>query len=379
MTELPTPPPGFPPPGSGTSPKRLLWIVNHRTLMAAEVPLLRSLGWEVFIPKLIPDHDPGYRSSAITHEYDAALRLPDTALRVMNAHNFYERVWSPTVEAIVGSYFDVLITNFTYYTTPLSESARKFPGRIVARAFGREHPRTYSEYIEYGRHKRLIQELVAAGDRFTFAQGYANLADNEVAELRRRAHTITLPLPEAARRRQDTWHGSGGDAVFLCPSIHNGPYYQAIYREIKRDFGDLPHVIFGRQDGVVDDPAVLPYMSDDDLFELYARAPVFVYPHTEPRHVHYSPLEAMTIGTPTLYMRGALIDLLAGHADLPGACATVAEMRAKTVALLSGDKPLADAIRSTQHRVLESFAPELARKQWLAVLPPEPGAFEAAP
>ncbi len=33
-----------------------LWIVNHQTLMAAEVPILRSLGWEVFVPKLTP-HD----------------------------------------------------------------------------------------------------------------------------------------------------------------------------------------------------------------------------------------------------------------------------------------------------------------------------------
>ena len=60
-------------------------------------------------------------------------------------------------------------------------------------------------------------------------------------------------------------------------------------------------------------------------------APVFVYPHTEPRHVHYSPLEAMVVGTPTLYLRGALIGVLTDGADLPGACADIAEMHAKAV------------------------------------------------
>ena len=68
--------------------RRLLWIVNHKTLMPAEVPILRSLGWEVFVPKVVPDHDPGFRSAAITWEYDAALGLPRTALAVLNRHNF---------------------------------------------------------------------------------------------------------------------------------------------------------------------------------------------------------------------------------------------------------------------------------------------------
>src|ERR1700726_4866441 len=109
------------PPSS--APRRLLWVVNHRTLMPAEVPILRSLGWEVFVPKVIPDHDPGYRSAAITYEYDAALALPEPALRVLNRHNFYEAGWSPTVEEIVNRYFTVIIAHLSYYTTVTSEAA----------------------------------------------------------------------------------------------------------------------------------------------------------------------------------------------------------------------------------------------------------------
>ena len=60
------------------SKRRLLWIVNHQTLMAAEVPILRSLGWEVFIPKLVPD-DVSYRSAGVSSEWDASLTLPPTA------------------------------------------------------------------------------------------------------------------------------------------------------------------------------------------------------------------------------------------------------------------------------------------------------------
>jgi hypothetical protein len=349
-------------------PRRLLWVVNHRTLMPAEVPILRSLGWEVFVPKIIPSHDTGYRSGAISYEYDSALMLPKTALRVLNHHKFYEQPWSATVEDIINEHFSAIIVSFSFYTMPLHESVHKFSGVIIARTFGREHPRTYTELAEGGQQKVLMSDIGALGDRFIFGQAYNNLAEVEARELRCRAHTITVPLPSEFYRHSKGWRGGCDKAIFLCPSIQKGSYYGDIYDGIKRDFGDLPHVIFGRQVGPVDDPAVMPYLSDEDLVSLYATAPVFVYPHTEPRHVHYSPLEAMIIGTPTLYMRGALIDQLTGSADLPGACRDIEEMREKTKRLLNGDANLAEAIRAAQVQVIEYFSSDLARSQWAAVL-----------
>jgi hypothetical protein len=82
--------------------RRLLWIVNHKTLLQAEVPILRSLGWEVFVPKILPHHDPGFRSAATSYEFDSALGLPPATLAVLNCHNFIERGWPPTVAEIVN-------------------------------------------------------------------------------------------------------------------------------------------------------------------------------------------------------------------------------------------------------------------------------------
>jgi hypothetical protein len=290
---------------------------------------------------------------------------------VLNGHNFFERHWAPTVADIVNFYFDALVVHFTYYTTPLSEAALKFRGVVIARAFGRESPRTYAEFVTQGSHPDLLAELAALEDRFIFGQGYDNLADIEPPEIRRRAHTITVPLPPEVFQHQSEWRGGGTHAVFLCPAILPSfdTYYRDIYEGIKRDFATLPHVIFGRQVGPVNDPAVLPYLTDAQLFNLYVTAPVFVYPHTEPRHVHYSPLEAIVVGTPTLYLRGALIDRLMGGADLPGSCADVSEMLSKAQRLLAGDAVLAEAIRATQRRVLHAFAPDLARQQWAEALP----------
>jgi hypothetical protein len=340
--------------------------------MPAEVPILRSIGWEVFVPKIIPEHDPNYPSAITTYDYDATLTLSTSALLALNRHDFYKHRWSPTVEDIIDRHFDAIISTFSIYTTPLSEAARKFRGQIIARVFGREHPRTYAELAAASRNKDLLPELGAVGNRFVFGQAYGNLADIEPEELRSRRHTITVPLPAKFYNHQNTWRGNGSRAVFTCPWIRPGFHYGNIYDGIKKKFGDLPHLIFGRQYAPFDDPAVLPYLTDTELLDLYAATPVFVYPHTEPRHVHYSPLEAMVVGTPTLYLRGALIDTLTGCADLPGACETIEEMHAKAQRLLSGDRILADAIRATQGQVLETLSPELARRQWEAVLADAP-------
>ena len=350
--------------GSTSKPRRLAWIVNHRTLMPAEVPILRSLGWEVFVPKLIPDHDPGYRSAAITYEYDQSLSISPSALAVLNAHNFYTRDWSPTVARIMNDSFDVVVATLSAYVAPLSEAARKFSGLVVARVFGREHPERYSNIPRVTSRPHLLSEFVALGDRFVFGQGYQNLAEIEDEPFHSRGHTITIPLPSFVFTRENSWKGDGSHAVFLCPATTDQGYYQAIYQRDKRDFGDIPHQFFGRQIGPVSDPAVLPYMTDDELFQLYAATPVFVYPSTEPRHVHYSPLEAMVVGTPVLYRAGSLIDALGGSADSPGRCANTEDMRRKVRRLLNGDRAVSEAIRSMQGRILEAFAVDLATEQW---------------
>ena len=49
--------------------KRILWLLNHKTLMPYEVKLLLELGFEVFTPKITPT-SPTLRSCAIDITYD---------------------------------------------------------------------------------------------------------------------------------------------------------------------------------------------------------------------------------------------------------------------------------------------------------------------
>ncbi|WP_137179342.1 glycosyltransferase [Roseomonas sp. AR75] len=354
-------------------PRRLVWIVNHRTLLPAEVPIFRRLGYEVFIPKIIPPEH-AYRSGVVTHDYDASLTLPEATLAVLNAHDFYgrslsRRGWSPTIHQILNAHFDVVVTSMSNFITPLRETVRHFRGLVAMRVFGLQHPNTYARGLEHFGHAELLDEIGRRGESFVFAQGFDNLAEIEPPELARRAHTVTVPLPERIYAEAESWTGRGAEVIAYCPGIQQEGYYRELYDAIRRDFGDLPLRIFGRQTETIPDPAILPNLTDAALMALYAAAPVMVYPSTEPRHVHYAPIEAMIVGTPVLYRRGALCDVLAGGGG-PAACADVAEMREKALRLMAGDQALTEAIRAAQPRIVAQFDTALAERQWAAMLGP---------
>jgi len=346
--------------------RRAIWIVNHQTLLAAEVPILRSLGYEVFIPKIVPKAL-DFRSAVVEHRYDDGLGFSPAALRVLNDHPFYERIWSPTLTNLLNDEFDVLITSVSAFTTPLFEALRKFRGPIVARVFGREIPRRYSEFFDGPSGSPLVEAVHAAGGRFVFGQAFDNLAEIESDFLRSRARTLTVAVPDSIWARQDSWHGAEATCLFLCPNIRNSVYYGAVYETIKTSFGELPHALFGRQHLPPDDAAVLPYMTDVELLALYARMRVFVYPSSEPRHLHYSPIEAMIIGAPVLFMRGGMLDRL-GTSPQAGVCEDLADMKAKAARLLAGEDSLTWKIRRDQRAIVTRFASDIAHRQWRDVL-----------
>ena len=359
---------------SRSHPPRLMWIVNHKTLLPAEVPILRNLGYEVFIPKTVPT-DEAYRSGVVTYDYDCSLTISKRALDILNSQDFYGRPWlyrnwSPTLRQIINDNFDVVISTVSSFVSPLREAVRHFDGLVVARTFGLTNGHTYESLLTWLGYPDLPDDMARRGSRYVFGQGYSNLAEIEPAGLGANAHTVTVPLPDSFFEASNTWTGQGDKAVLVCPGILETGYYRDVYTTIKKDFGDLPHVIFGRQSLQLGDPAVLPYLTDSQLLELYQQTPVFIYPSVETRHIHYSPIEAMVVGAPVLYRTGSLSDMLNDGAPSAGACASNAEMHHKASRLIQGDQALADAIRAGQGPIVDSFRVDLARRQWEELLRP---------
>ena len=278
---------------------RILWLLNHKTLMPFEVPALISLGYEVFVPKVIPKS--GFRSGAISYDYDYSLSIPRADLERLNSFNFYEGEWTPQLERLVNRYFSCVFV--MPYGKQVTEAAKKFDGQIVFRAFGLDNNRTYLAVLSEMYGVEVMDLLKWLGDRFWFGEGYTELGEVESDWFKRRAVYLPLGLPDQFFSQQNTWRGGNQKVLFVSPNAVTDQYYAAVYSTFKRDFGDIPHVIVGQQDVPVDDLNMLGYVSTDELNALLQECSALYYHSLERRHVHYSPIEAAIIGLPVVYYK----------------------------------------------------------------------------
>jgi hypothetical protein len=339
--------------------KRILWLLNHRTLMPYECALIRRLGFEVFVPKVIPDGS--FRSGFVDYSHDSSLSIPTRVLERLNTFNFYENVWPSEIVGMVNRYFGSAFV--MAYGVQFEEAVDNFEGQIVLRAFGLLGDQTYGEVLEVLYGSRIRRKLSEIGSRFWFGEGYDNLHEIEKPAFAARSLFLPLGIPERLWLRADEWRQTDNSILFLCPNIVSTPYYADMYAGFKREFGDLPHRIVGAQDVPVDDPHVTGFVSDEELERLYLSCSVLYYPSMEPRHVHYFPIEAMIKGMPVVYFEGSLMDRLCGRAS-SGRAASACEARTIVERVLDGDADLVSKIRHDQRGVFSHFTDAFCYEMW---------------
>ena len=98
-------------------PKRVLWLLNHTTLRQFEVPILQSLGYEVFVPKSFP-YDEANLSASVDYGPDLQLSIPPQDIEKLNRHNFYGQLTSE-ISDIINSHFDIAFFAFSLRSSPL--------------------------------------------------------------------------------------------------------------------------------------------------------------------------------------------------------------------------------------------------------------------
>jgi len=339
--------------------KRILWILNHRTLMPYEAPLIQRLGFEIFIPKIYPKT--GFRSFTVDASYDATLSLPADVLEVLNGFNFYEDEWTPEISTLTNRYFGCA---FVIPHAPLLEEAvDHFEGQIVLRAFGLDNERTYKGVIEELCSRSIMRKIEGIKERFWFGEGYDHLHEAEEPLFVERALFLPIGIPDSFFSTAHQWIGTEKKILFFCPNAVTDAYYSKVYREFKRDFGDLPHVVVGAQDVPVDDPHVAGSVSDAELKRLYLECGVLYYHSTEVRHVHYSPIEAAINGMPVVYRAGSLLDRLS-RGSTKGRVESVAEARSLIQRVLSSDASLIAEIKGDQEAIAFHFSDAYCGPMW---------------
>ncbi|MFN5230321.1 MAG: hypothetical protein ACK5FS_15755 [Planctomycetota bacterium] len=346
----------------GESNKRVVWLLNHTTLREFEVPLLCSLGLEVYCPKRFP-RNPDNRSASVSFEFDNSLSLPEPELAKLNEFDFYSEPFTPEIRQILNDRFGSIIVAYMF---PMFEQVlANFRGRILLRTFGSTHPTyTYYSFAREVASPAFERLLARASQRFWFAQAYPNLKTIEPPIIQRRSVDLPLGLPERITRHKNTWTGGQAKILFVCPEIDTYQESKQIYNEFKTHFGKLWHVICGAQSKPHNDPAVLGKVDDQTYAEFFRTCNVMFYHSRLPRHIHYHPLEAICYGMPVVYMQQGMLGQLTDR-KLPGACDTIGEAIAKIERLIDGqDLSLAQQIRDSQSEIYHLFTKEYALERW---------------
>lgn len=342
--------------------KRVLWLLNHRTLMPYEAKLLVELGYELFTPKVIPKVA-AFRSGAIDFSYDTSLTIPPAVLARLNAFNFYDDEWPAEIVRDINRYFSTIFV--IPYGKQISEAVKKFEGQVMLRAFGLDNSQTYHNVLQILYGERILDAIAALGKRFWFAGGYDQLVEVEPPLLSERELFLPLGVPDNFWKTANTYSGTEKRILFVCPNCVTNSYYAEVYRNFKEHFGDLPHAIVGTQDVPVDDPHVLGFVTDEELVRLYRDSAVMYYHSNELRHVHYSPIEGAINGMPVVYFADSLLGRMTPEIGL-GRCADMAQARAAVERVLSGDADYIAAMRNEQRALAYKFSDEYCRGMWIS-------------
>lgn len=338
---------------------RAMWLLNHGTLRAFEVPQLKEAGFgEVFLPKSFP-YDEGNLSASVTYSEDANLTIPADELDVLNSADWYGNA-GPEAWAIANRRFRLLFLAF--FPAQLEDALRNFQGTIVLRVFGLSEGTTYTRLIYDHLGPAAVERIRRLRDRFWFGTGYEHLHVGEANFLASRA--CFLPVGLADRSAQTpSWTGEDRRILFICPRIATSPYYEKVYTDFKETFGDLPHVIGGAQPLPIADPHVSGYIPADAYNRMMYGSRVMYYHSREPNQLHYHPIEAMRASMPVIFLKGGLLDRLAGS-SVSGRARDVAEARKMVTRIMDGDVAFIEKIRQSQRRLPEQFSSAVMSPAW---------------
>lgn len=338
--------------------RRIMWLINHTTLRAFEVPLLIDMGYEVFCPKSFP-YNEGNLSASVEWKYDDTLTIPKDDLDILNKTDFYNDV-SEEVKILMNRYFDIVF--FVAIKDQIKMVVNSFKGCLVFRTFGLAGGSNYTQNIILSCGYSTMLKIEEAGERFFFGYGYESMPEVESRFMK--THGLYLPLGLKNAEFNNSWVGGDKRILFVCPRINTSPYFHDVYEKFKKDFSEFDYLIGGAQPiAVQNDPKVLGFIPNEQYDYNMKNLSVMFYHSREKRHIHYHPFEAIKNGMPLIFMAGGLLDTIGGD-KLPGRCNTEKEARKKIRWIMQGNKKFIDKVVESQKVLLEPFKYNYCREYW---------------
>jgi len=283
----------------------LLWCSSHESLAAEEIPLFLEAGFRV-----VPLH-----TNFWTQEYDPALdaticpawresvALPPDVVRVLQAVRICQPDKHPAFSdedlALLARHVDaVYVTVFPNVALRLAE---EFSRTVMFRAFGQAGLNTYSKIAAaYGADPALVYGL----PNFIWCPILSTLQEPEDEQFVRNAQPLRA-FVTPSRLGGERWSAAASEpyVVDTIPRLHTD-FYLGNYRRFIADHGELPLKILGGNEprgGVLDDARIVGRLPAAEYYAAAARARLSIYHGRVRDHLHYHPLEFMTLGVPVLF------------------------------------------------------------------------------
>lgn len=268
---------------------RILWYCPHETHMKEEVKLLVDAGAEVIPlntkPTLCESNSFWYdKCSMPEYAVNAIQTSYQNAIGVKLINEYIDCVW-------IASNPDLL----KYYLY-------NFNKNIVYRVFGDTRRNVYTD---------CTSEIVFTNEllnKYIFSPISKTLSDAEDGMIKSNNHILEVFVSKD-RLSKYKWKAENSNKV-MCEVLSRleVPFYKALYDKLNAYYPEYPKVILGlNQKNTFGDPNVFGNCDDDTYYNMMAICRVLVYMGETNLHLHYHPLEAMTIGVPVLYYAGSLI------------------------------------------------------------------------
>jgi len=284
----------------------LLWCSSHDTLAAEEIPLFLEAGFRVvplltnfwtqsFDPALADMLCPAWRESvALSAETVGGLQ----SLRICQADG--RNPFTAADLALLAEHVDaVYVTVHPHVAVRL---AAAFPHTVLFRAFGHAGLNTYSRICES--HGASLDDADRRPN-LIWCPILSTLQEPEDERLcRNPQHLRAFVTPGRLGPVRWSPERSEPSVVETIPRIESQGYYREIFERYAADHGRLPLKILGGNSpggGELADPRIVGRLDTADYFATAARARISIYHGRSRHHVHYHPIEFMTLGVPVLF------------------------------------------------------------------------------
>ena len=297
----------------------LLWCASHESLAAEEIPLFLEAGFRVvplYTNFWTQAYDPTLDDS-ICPNWRESVALPPDVVRRLQAVKICQPDKHPAFEpddlALLAAHVDaVYVTVFPNVAIRLAD---EFPRTVIFRAFGQAGLNTYSKITDaYGAPPALVYGL----PNFIWCPILSTLQAPEDEQLVRNTQPLRA-FVTPARLGPARWSREASEpyVVDTIPRLHTG-FYLDNYRRFIAEHGELSLKILGGNEprgGQLDDPRIVGRLPAAEYYAAAARARIAIYHGRSRDHLHYHPLEFMTLGVPVLFHRDTA---LAAEAELIG-------------------------------------------------------------